>query len=90
MATKTPKPSDTDYEELGKAITRVMSNDLVELIQSRRKVFAVGIVRGAGVAVGGVIGLSMLAVIIGFLLNYLHGLPILGHLLETIGHGLQH
>ena len=90
MAVKTPKPSDADYQDLGKAITKVISSDMVELIRRPHKIFGISIIRGAGVAVGGVIGLSLLALIIGFLVNYLHGLPVLGHLLETIGRGLQH
>jgi hypothetical protein len=77
-------PSGVDYEKLGKTIEQVMVKDYIHFIGSTRQQIWGSFVRGVFAGFGGVIGASLVVALFIFILQYLGGVPVVGHYFHNI------
>jgi uncharacterized membrane protein len=77
-------PSGIDYEKLGKTVEQVMVKDYIYFIGSTRRQIWGAFVRGVFAGFGGVIGASLVVAFLIFILQYLGGVPVVGHFFHNL------
>lgn len=78
------KPSESDYERLGKSIEAVIASDFTSRKRLYWTSFSRGIFIGLGATIGGTLGIAFLV----WLLSHFTQLPLIGDLVQTIENSL--
>ena len=77
-------PSGVDYEQLGKTMEQLMVKDYIYFIGSTRRQIWGSFVRGVFAGFGGVIGASLVVALFIIILQYLGGVPVVGHFFHNL------
>lgn len=80
---------DEDYAKLGKALTRAIVRDNIQVTHNWKRFITINFVRGLFVGLGSVVGATLLVAIALWLLNAFGGLPVIGELFESLQESLQ-
>lgn len=78
-----------DYAKLGKALTRAIVRDNIQVTHNWKRFITINFVRGLFVGLGSVVGATLLVAIALWLLNVFGGLPVIGELFESLQESLQ-
>ena len=89
MAIDKQKPTPADYEKLGRAIEGALINDYLDLLGNPRRQLRMSFLRGIAAGLGSVIGATIIAAILVWLLHMLGGLPFIGQFLTDTGKTIQ-
>ncbi|PSO43120.1 hypothetical protein BRC19_02235 [Candidatus Saccharibacteria bacterium QS_5_54_17] len=87
-----PKEADApqqEYARLGKALTRAIVRDNIQVTHNWKRFITVNFVRGLFVGLGSVVGATLLVALVLWLLNVFGGLPIVGDWFEAISSALN-
>lgn len=89
MAKHQNKPSNSDYEKLGRAIESALINDYIDLLGNTRRQVKSAFIRGIFTGFGTVIGATVLVGLAVWLLGQLGALPVIGEYLQGAGSTIQ-
>lgn len=84
-----PPRTDKEYADLGKALTRAIVRDNIQVADNWLRFITINFVRGLFVGLGSIIGATILVAIVIWLLNAFDGLPIIGELFERLQGSIQ-
>jgi hypothetical protein len=82
-------PAGVDYEQLGKTMEQLMVKDYIYFIGSTRRQIWGSFVRGVFAGFGGVIGASLVVAIFIVILQYLGGVPVVGHFFHNLSQNIH-
>ena len=86
MPKKSKKPSSvTDYEQLGRAIAAIYETNYA----NRSRVYKMSFVKGIVAGLGGVIGATIVAALLLWVLNFFDQVPLVGPLTNKIQDTVQ-
>ena len=83
------KPTDEDYQKLGRVVESALIVDYVELLGDTRRQMRLSFFRGIAMGFGSVIGATVVVALIVWLLHVFGGLPVIGHFLTDTGKTFQ-
>lgn len=92
---KKPKPKtekdwqEEEYTRLGKALTRAIVRDNIQVAHNWRRYIFLNFVRGLFVGLGSVVGATILVALALWLLNAFGGLPFVGEWFESLQEALK-
>lgn len=90
MASKSDKkPTDKDYEKLGRTVEGMMINDYIDLLGNTRRQIASSFIRGIFMGLGTVLGATIVVTLLVWLLGWLGALPVIGEYLQGAGSTIQ-
>lgn len=90
MASKSDnKPTDKDYEKLGRTVEGMMINDYIDLLGNTRRQIISSFIRGIFMGFGTVLGATLLVAFTVWLLGQLGALPVIGEYLQEAGSTIQ-
>lgn len=90
MASKSDnKPTDKDYEKLGRTVEGMMINDYIDLLGNTRRQIWSSFVRGIFMGFGTVLGATLLVAFAVWVLGWLGALPVIGEYLQEAGSTIQ-
>lgn len=78
------KQKSATREEADKMAGLLAFDSMIELVQSKRKFFFLNFMAGLWRGVGGVVGVALAVVLIGYIVSLLGGLPLFGGFLRDI------
>lgn len=81
--------SPKDYEQLGKALERVLIRDHLEVVRNWKRFITISLVRGLFIGFGTVIGATLLITALVWVLSQLGQVPLIGELFENITETIQ-
>lgn len=87
MAKKSP--TDKDYQDLGKAVQKVLLTDYFNVIENRKRFFWMSFVKGLLAGFGGVIGATIVVALVIWLLNVFGNLPVVGDFFDSTRETIQ-
>lgn len=89
MADNKNKPTDKDYEKLGRTVEGMLINDYLDLLGNTKRQIVSGFVRGLAMGFGTVLGATLLVAFTVWLLGELGALPVIGDYLQEAGSTIQ-
>ncbi|PSO44484.1 hypothetical protein BRC21_01315 [Candidatus Saccharibacteria bacterium SW_7_54_9] len=78
-----------EYARLGKALTRAIVRDNIQVTHNWRRFITINFVRGLFFGLGSVVGATLLVALVLWLLNVFGGLPIVGDWFDAISSALN-
>lgn len=89
MANKPGKPTNADYEKLGRTVEGMLINDYIDMIGNTRRQIWSSFIRGIFMGFGTVLGATLLVAFTVWLLGWLGALPVIGEYLQEAGSTIQ-
>lgn len=80
---------ETDYAKLGQALTRVLADGHIGVVDNWKKFVLVNFARGLLVGLGSVIGATLVLALLVWLISIFGGLPIIGQWFDPLKQFLQ-
>lgn len=80
---------EAEYAKLGLALTRVLTNGHIGVVDNWKKFVAVNFARGLLVGLGSVVGATLVLALLVWLISIFGGLPIVGQWLDSLEQSLQ-
>ncbi len=80
MPSKRTKSKDPDYEKLGRMVSAIYEFGYID----KKKLYLMSFVKGLFAGLGGVIGATILAALIIWVLSLFSSVPLIGHFSEKV------
>lgn len=81
--TNIKKPSDQDYQKLGKAVQQVLLRDYFSVIENRRRFSTMNFLKVLMSGLGGVIGATLVLPNLIWILSFFGGVPFVERIFEN-------
>lgn len=86
---KAIKPSERDFQKLGKTLSKVLAKDYMHVAENWRRFIWLSFVRGIFIGLGGVIGATLVLAVLLWVLGGFDQVPLLNNLAEKIRNTIE-
>lgn len=83
------KPTDKDYEKLGRTIEGMLINDYIDFLGNTPRQIRSALIRGIFMGLGTVLGATIVVTLVVWILGWLGALPVIGEYLQGAGSTIQ-